>query len=46
MTDRFGKITRYTYNNVGWLLSEKTPDNGVTTYEYDYEGNQTKIVKP
>ena len=44
MTDRFGKITRYTYNNAGWLLSEKTPDNGVTTYEYDYEGNQTKIT--
>ena len=52
--DVLGRITRYTYDEVGQLLSMAAPDpdvigglNGpVTQYRYDQVGNRTHVIDP
>ena len=39
-------LTRYTYNNMNQLTSERKPDGTMLSYEYDVAGRQTKLTTP
>jgi RHS repeat-associated protein len=38
VTDRVGKVHRYNYNALGWLVSEVFPDGKTRSYRYDADG--------
>gem|GEM_PF-289106 len=45
VTDENG-TTRYTYNSMNLLISERKPDGATLSYEYDGAGRQTKLTTP
>ena len=38
------RITAYTYDDLGRMITETTPDGNTKTYSYDYQGRTTKIT--
>lgn len=45
-TDRSGRITNYTYDNLKRLIETVNPEGGVTRNEYDPNGNLVKLIDP
>ncbi len=46
ITNALGKISEYTYNNCGDLITEKNPEGKITTYTVNKMGSITKITGP
>jgi YD repeat-containing protein len=42
--DPRNKVTSYTYNGLGDLLTLQSPDTGTTTYQYDAAGRRWKTI--
>ena len=45
-TDPQGKVTRYTYNRLGQIVTETDPRGGVWRYSYDAAGNLLTSTSP
>lgn len=43
-TDGEGKVTQYTYNSFGEIVSRRDPTNVTTRYEYDSNGNPSAVI--
>lgn len=42
--DEYGRVTSYTYDDVGRVKTSTSPGQQVTSYEYDTKGNLTKTT--
>jgi len=45
-TDRGGRTTYYTYDEMRRLVEVKQPDQSLIKYEYDADGNLSKLIDP